>query len=261
MRKRSLIKTRQQRILSILRETEYSAVEDLGARLQVSPVTVRRDLDYLSERGLLVRVHGGAEIRQTLSGEVPFTEKKTTHVREKVAIGRYAASLLQDGDTLLMNGGATTLEVIRHIRRKNVRIITNNAAAINALPPNNRVELILLGGEYRQESHSLIGEVTLFELSKIFAPVVMLGTNGIDLKKGFTCSVYRESGVNRGMLEQAGERVYFLADHSKINRAAPFQTAPPEADYPIITDEGIESHIFKTYEEAGFSLIKAPFSS
>jgi DeoR family fructose operon transcriptional repressor len=164
-----------------------------------------------------------------------FAEKDMLFKREKRAIGRYVATLVEDGDTVFLNAGSTTLEVLRNLRGKKVKVVTNNAASITVdLDPG--VELLVLGGEYRRESQSYIGDLALLGLKSIYSSVTVLGINGISARKGLTSAVYQETSVNRAMIENSSGKVIVAADRSKMNCVSSFLTCSLDRIDVIATD-------------------------
>lgn len=238
-----------------LYETGKVNVNELSRDFDVSPITIRRDLDQLGEDGMLDRVHGGAMIKKG-NNELLFSEKDHTNIQEKDAIGRAAADMLVDGDTVLLNSGSTTLQVLRHIGSKKVRIITNNAAAMN-VDRDPLVELIIVGGEHRATSHSLVGELAVLNLSQVYGSCAMLGVNGIDATGGLTSSVYQETGVNRAMIERSRGPVIVLADHTKLGVVSNFLTTSIEHIDTLITDHKADPEVVRTLERTGLRIVIA----
>ncbi|MDH7483734.1 MAG: DeoR/GlpR family DNA-binding transcription regulator, partial [Spirochaetales bacterium] len=163
---------RREKILEIVNARGRASVQELAAALDTSEITIRRDLAELSSAGLIQRSHGGAVSNR--SGEMPepterfFNEKDVLNIEEKKRIAARAAQLIQDGQTVFMNSGTTTLCFLRALQGRRIRVITNNAAAIG-LDPGPGVELVILGGEYREQSRSLVGEFTLQAISNVYA--------------------------------------------------------------------------------------------
>jgi DeoR family fructose operon transcriptional repressor len=252
----AISRKRHDEILQRLNEAGRVNVNDLSRDFEVSKITIRRDLDMLSEEGLLDRVHGGALARKRHPNELLFSEKGHTNIPEKDAIGRAAAAMLNDGDTLLLNGGSTTLQVIKHLNGKKIRVITNNAAAIS-IPRDPDVELIMVGGEHRGASHSLVGDLAVLTLSQVYGACAMLGTNGIDPQFGLTSSVYQETSVNRVMIERTRGPVIVLADHTKIGVVSNFETTAIENIDTLITDDHISPEMIDAFTAAGVRVIVA----
>lgn len=226
---------RHRKILETLYEQGAVTSEALSLMFGVSRITIRRDLDSLASAKLLERTHGGAVIGTSPRLESIFDEKDTLFKREKRAIGKYVGTLVEENDTVFLNAGSTTLEALRHFRNKKVKVVTNNAASITVdLDPV--VELLVLGGEYRRESQSYFGDLTLLGLKSIYSSVTILGINGISARKGLTTAVYQETSVNRAMIENSSGKVIVAADRSKMNCVSSFLTCPIDRIDMIVTD-------------------------
>lgn len=235
----SIAYNRHLTILDKLQEQGRVRVDELAGLLDVSAVTIRRDLDYLNEHGFLVRTHGGAtaiKYRQTLQKEPGFSEKGVVNVQEKERIAERAVELIEPNDIVFLNSGSTALFFLKALRDKRVRVITNNAAAIE-VELDLMVELLVLGGEYRERSRSFVGEFALNALRNIYSTHTILGTNGISIEQGLTTTVYQECNINQAMIENTHGSVIVLADHTKIQRVSNFVSAPIDAVDVLITDD------------------------
>jgi len=229
---------RHQQILSFLRQKENVRVDELSESLGVSSVTIRRDLDTLDRKGLLMRTHGGAKKLDAFIDTQPersFFEKGIVNTSEKMRIARFAASLIQENEILFLNSGTTALFFLEAVK-KPVRIITNNAAAIvSAKDPS--VELFILGGEYRDQSRSFVGDFALNAIKNIHSNTTILGTNGLSLEVGLTTSVMSECSVNQAMIGNTRGKVIVLADFSKIQHVSNFVSAPLDDIDVVVTDD------------------------
>jgi DeoR family fructose operon transcriptional repressor len=231
------------RHMTILEYLEHSGrvrVDELAENLNVSSVTIRRDLDYLDERGHLMRTHGGAtRVPDGLvsASERRFADKGTINVSEKTRIAERAAEMIVPHDTVFLNSGSTAVFFLRALRDRAARVITNNAAAIEC-EVDPLVELLILGGEYREQSRSFVGEFALNTIRNIYSSHTILGTNGISLEQGLTTTVYQECNINQAMIENTHGKVIVLADHSKIGQVANFVSASLEAIDMVVTDSG-----------------------
>ena len=231
----SLTNYRHKKILELLYQKSAVSAEELAMEFGVSKITIRRDLDTLATGKLLERTRGGAVVASNTHLEAIFEEKDSVAKREKRLIGKYAASLAKEHDTIFLNAGSTTLEVLRHLGDRRVKVVTNNAAAL-CLDIDPRVELIMLGGEYRPQSKSLIGDLTMTGIHRIFSSLTILGINGISIKKGFTSAVYQETTVNGAMIENSSAQIIVVADHTKMNSVSSFLTCPLARIDLVITD-------------------------
>jgi DeoR/GlpR family transcriptional regulator of sugar metabolism len=247
---------RQHRIQRFAEESGIVSVADLGALLGVSEITVRRDLAVLERRGILERTRGGAICTHQKRVETLFSEKGLNRRAEKQAIGRAAAALIEDGDTVLINGGSTTLEVIRHLGSKRVRLITNNAAAVlEAQKPG--LELVLLGGEFRSQSNSVVGEFARTMLQQVYGSKAVIGLDGVSVKHGLTVSIAAEAEVSRHMIERTRGVVIVVADHTKLAAVSNFVSAPADAMDILVTDDGSQQEYREELEQAGIKVVVA----
>ena len=248
---------RHKKILEMLRLRQSVSADELAAEFGVSKITIRRDLDALAAHKLLERTRGGAISVSGLRMEEFFEEKDHSAKREKSLIGRYVATLISENETVFANGGSTTLEVIHHLRGKKTRIVTNNAACL-ALDLDPQQELILLGGDYRIHSKSLVGDLTLAGLHGIFSSVTVLGINGVSIKKGCTSAVSTETSVNKAMIENSSGKVIIVADHTKMNCVSSFLTSPLSRIDMIVTDWMTPPAFCEELEAAGVQVVRVP---
>lgn len=247
---------RQKKIHLLLSREGVVSVAELTQMFGVSELTIRRDLDALSRKGLLERTHGGAVSTQHMSVEPLYSHKGTIRKREKEAIGAAAAELAQDGDTLLINSGSTTLEVIRNLRHKKVRVITSNAGAI-AEAVGSEMEVILLGGRYRPQSNSIVGALAHLSLQQVYGNKAFIGVDGISLKYGLTTPALGEAEIARQMIERTPGPVIVVADHSKLRVVSNFLTAPVEKVDVLVTDDKIDGDTKAGFEKMGVEIIVA----
>ena len=226
---------RHKKILEMVYQRKSVSADELATEFGVSKITIRRDLDTLALDKLLERTRGGAISISDLGFEEIFEDKDHTAKKEKSLIGKYMASLIADNETVFLNAGSTTLEVLRHLKDKKVRVVTNNAASLLLeLDPN--IELILLGGDYRPQSRSLVGSLTIASLQSIYSSLTVLGINGVSIKRGCTTAVQLETSVNKAMLDNSSDRVVVVADHSKMNCVSSFLTCPLNRVDLLVTD-------------------------
>jgi DeoR family fructose operon transcriptional repressor len=170
-----------------------------------------------------------------LGFEEIFETKDHTAKQEKTLIGKYVASLVSENETVFLNSGSTTLEVVRHLAGRRVRVVTNNAACLLLdLGPN--IELILLGGDYRPQSRSLVGGITIGSLQSIYSTLTVLGINGVSIRRGCTTDVQLETAVNKAMIENSSGKVVVAADHTKMNCVSSFLTCPLTRVDLLVTD-------------------------
>jgi DeoR family transcriptional regulator of aga operon len=211
---------RRQRMLELIRAREFVRVADLGEAFGVSQVTARADLDALARRGLVRRIRGGAIARMVPEREHAFEETARLHLAEKQAIGRAAADLVSDGETVILDVGTTTTEAARALRaRGDLGEVTVLTSALNVAlelePAIPRLTVVVLGGTLRPLQHSLVDPLAALPLAHVNAHTILLGCNGVDAAAGVTNVNLPEAEVKRRLLGAARRRVV-LADGSKL---------------------------------------------
>jgi DeoR family fructose operon transcriptional repressor len=259
----SIVKNRRDRILGILNHRGDASVDELSADLGVSLVTIRRDLDFLDSQGMLIRKHGGAQSSAEESDSVmeavpekKLEEKDSVNIEEKTRIAEKAAALVKDGDIIFTNSGSTILTFIASIRSKRVKVITNHAAAIT-MKRDPGMELIILGGEYREQSRSFVGEFAVKMIKDIYSGYTFLGVNGLSLERGLMTSVYQECSINQAMIANTHEKVVVLADYSKMGKVSNFVSSPLSSVDIVITDDKCPDQLAVDLERLGIRVIIA----
>ncbi len=248
---------RQNKIKEILSEKGIVKVNELSKILGVSELTIRRDLSVLEKKGILERTHGGAVYNQRMRVEPLYEQKHRRHTKEKQAIGKLCSEVVEDGDTLLINSGSTTREVMHYLKDRNVRIITSNIGAIFELHDSD-IELILIGGLYRRQSNSLTGIMAKMSLERVYGSKAIIGVDGISVKYGLTTPILEESEIARMMIDRTPGEVIVVADHSKIGVVSNFITAPLDRVNMLITDNKIDPEYKESLENEGIKVLVAP---
>jgi DeoR/GlpR family transcriptional regulator of sugar metabolism len=244
-----LARERRNRILELIDEEGSVAVDELALRFDVSEMTIRRDLRLLQKNGFLRRVHGGATSNRGRSYEPPFLLRATEHNDAKAAIGKKAADLVQDGDSIALDVGTTTLELARHLEdRQNLTVITPSLHIANLLANHPGIRLILPGGVVRPGELSMVGRLTEDALEGFFIDKLFLGIGGIDLEAGLTEFNVDDSQVKQALIRRAKECIV-LTDSSKFGNIAFAAVAPLDAVHTIITDDQIDPEICASLEE------------
>lgn len=254
MKKNKISESRQFKILEELYQNKKVTVNDLSAKFQVTPITIRRDLDIMAEQKLLERVHGGAMIGADSIKENLFQEKEHSNKDKKTRIARKAAEFIEEGSTIFFNSGTTTTEILKHISDKNVKIITNNVATANVKYSSN-IELFFVGGEYRDSSKSLVGDIAVNSLQSVYSTCTFIGANGISVQGGITTTVQQEIAVNRLMIEHTNGLVILVADSTKLGKVSNFITASLTRVNILITDNEADTNIVQEIREADVEVI------
>jgi DeoR family fructose operon transcriptional repressor len=210
---------------------------ELSSLLGVSEATVRRDLEWMENEGILYRTHGGAILSQHLQFEPEYTQRAKRQVEEKRAIGGLAASLIDDGDIVFINSGTTTTNLIRQIRtNSNITVVTNNLTAALEIGESD-LELIMIGGVFQPKSNSVAGRFAIDNLKQIYADKAFIGVDGITIRHGYTVPSNDEAEVIRLMAERTKGPINVLADHTKWGTVSNFEIAQINEIPLLITDE------------------------
>lgn len=229
-RERAYVEGRRQQVLDMLQRNPQIRVDELAERLGVSLVTIRRDLQYLEEKKQITRFYGGARVSREAAG---FLDEVALY---RDLIARYAATLVEDGDTIFINTSRNALDMIKYIKNRHVTIITNNGRAISQEKAEG-VDLILTGGEVRHPKEALVGDFATRNLQNIYAKKAFLGCAGISAVAGMSTEIANEVNVNQLMIEHATQEVYLLADHTKVGKNSSFTSCGIEVVKNLITDE------------------------
>jgi DeoR family transcriptional regulator of aga operon len=229
---------RRQKIKEILTVKKRILVNEMSGEFNVSPVTIRKDLEILEKRGILTRVHGGAIINHSSVQDLALTEKERIHTNEKRRIAELAESLINPGDTIILDSGSTTTQLARLLKfKKDITVITNAVNIASELAASE-LTVILTGGILREKSFSLVGPIAEDSLRSITADILFLGVDGIDFKYGMTTPNFLEARVNKMMIQMA-EQVIVLADSSKFGRRSTGVIDNLQQVDKIITDSNI----------------------
>lgn len=247
---------RRQRILARLQEDGVVRVAALSTELEVSDVTIRRDLVQLESEGTLERTHGGALLTQRMELEPDYIDKDLREREAKERIGHTAAQLPQEGDTLFVNSGSTNSHLLHHLAdRAKLRIITSNAAALARTGEQN--ELIVLGGTYRIQSNSFVGPLANQHLRQLHADHTFIGVDGISLLRGLSTPSAWEGEIARLMIEQTRGSVVVVADHTKLGVIADFATAPLAMVDTLVTDGAPPEDFAASLRDSGVRVVLA----
>lgn len=245
---------RKRKILDILQNQHRVTVSQLIDNLPVSEATVRRDLQDLEQQGSLKRTRGGAILNRANNLEPPYAQKEVLASEEKKYIGQLAAAYVNDGDTLIIDSGTTTLQMIPYLTQKDLTVITNSVCAITALSLNPNIKFIVTGGYNRYHSRALVGDWTLTMLRQLHANKAFLGVDGIDLIYGFTTPSVEEVAIKQQMLQSADE-VFVIADSSKFSKVTLNKIADIEKVDSIVTDPNLPPSLAEKYVVRGITMI------
>jgi len=246
---------RKSKILDSLNKYGKVKVCDLSQRYEVSEVTIRRDLQELEEDELIKRVHGGAILNDNTKFEPTFSEKVDKFYDEKESVGKFAASLIVNGDTIALDAGTTTLSIAKNILAKNITVLTNSLDIAYELAKKRDVEVIVTGGTLRWETRAMVGPVADNTLKNFKVDKAFIGTNGLCIINGLTTPNINEANTKREMIKIAKQTIV-VCDHTKFGIVSFSKIVDLDSVDIIITDNQLENELLEKFEEKGVKIIK-----
>lgn len=231
---------RHNRIVQLVREKGSVEVQEIGSLLGISLVTARRDLDNLGAKGLLVRSRGGATLAGVgTSFEPTYYVKQRLNHEAKVKIGQEASRLVADGETVILDSGSTSFELIPHLKKlHDLTVITYDLMIAVELSTNSDVTVVVAGGTVRNNLYSTRGSIALEVLRHLHVNKAFLTADAVDLERGVTNATVEGVPIKQAIVA-AGDQVILLADSSKFDRCSLADVCGIEAIDAIVTDNGL----------------------
>lgn len=213
-----LVEERRQRVLDLVSERGFVALRDLAQTIQVSESTIRRDLDFWHQQGALRRTHGGAMFVGDASTLPALEERSASQLEEKRAIARATADRIRDGDTVLLDGGTTTLEVARLLVGRSLQVVTNSLPIAALFASSQETDLVILGGYVYPKTGVALGPLTIRMMEDIHVHQLIMSVGGITPKGLFNSNLLLVETEKQMM--RCADEVVVVADHTKIGRQA-----------------------------------------
>ena len=243
-------------IFDYIGKKNRASVSELGKKFSVSKVTIRRDLDMLAEKGLIVKTHGGAiPLQNKLAYEIPYREKSMKSKIEKQDIGKKAATLIKDNDIVILDSGSTTLEIVKRISQKNVTVVTNDINIAFEAANNPGIELIVAGGKLVQGVYTLLSEEATQFFKKLHVNKTFLGCDAVDIEFGISNRLLDECNMKLAMIDAAIE-VIMITDSSKLDTRVSYQLCDFTKIQKIAIDSLPDKYI-KFFKEKNIEVIIA----
>jgi DeoR/GlpR family transcriptional regulator of sugar metabolism len=243
-------------IVSQLAEHGEVTISDLATTLDVSEMTIRRDLELLELEGIARRVRRGAISTVSRSHEPAFAIRATQATDEKRAIGRAAAELIEEGETAFVDVGTTTLELARNLaKRRRLTVVTSSIRVAAELGHSVEIRVIVTGGTLRHGELSLVGPSAEDPFAELNCDVAFLGVAGVDALKGLTEYNLDDTRIKRAALSSA-RRCIVLADRSKLGQVALASVAPLSAVDALVTDAGPDHATVAAATDMGIQVIR-----
>ncbi len=209
---------RQEKILNYINKNKKADTKQLSEKFGVSKVTIRGDIDTLSNRGLIIKTHGGAvSINNTQLYEIPYDNKVSLNKTEKQKIGKHASKFIEDGDIIILDAGSTTFEIAKNINIKNVTVLSNDIKIAMELAHKKNIDLLVSGGYLNGPVYTLTGSQSVNFFKSLHVNKTFLGCDALDLSFGISNRTYEEIEIKKAMIEAADE-VIMVADSSKLHK-------------------------------------------
>jgi DeoR family transcriptional regulator, fructose operon transcriptional repressor len=251
-----LAETRRRRLLETVTHQGYATLDELVRGLGVSESTVRRDLEVLDLAGSIKRTHGGAIYTGEMRTMPAFDERTGTAAPEKRAIGLAVAALIEDGDTVLLDGGTTTLEIARALVGRRVQVVTNSLPIAQLLASNQQTELILIGGYVYPRTGVALGPLAIASMKTIRVRKAVLGAGGIVAE-----GIYNSNSLlvdSERQMMSCGQEIMIVADHTKFGRLALARLCGLQEVHQFVVDSGVSEESRSMLERAGALVHVAP---
>jgi DeoR/GlpR family transcriptional regulator of sugar metabolism len=236
---------RRNAIMKYLKENGSITVEELADKLEVSNMTIRRDLKYLEDANLVARTFGGAILKDSLIEEVPYYEKTEIRIEQKKKLAEYAVSLIKEGDAIILDAGTTNMEIAKIIKdMKNLTVITTDLMIAAYLINSKDINIFCTGGEIHKSTGTCIGTNALDFLNKINVDIAFIGASSIDVEKGMTTPTFEKAKIKRQIIDSA-ETSILVSDSSKFGKKSFVKVSSLKELNMIITDDKIDKDILE----------------
>jgi len=249
---------RHTELIGLLKKRGYCSVVEMSQLLNVSAMTIRRDLHMLHKKHIIEVTHGGARFIASKQIEPDFDIRTREHVPEKQAIGKMAAELfIEEGDVIGLDSGSTTLQVVRNLPNVPLTIITHSLAAANVVAQNKQYSLIVLGGVLQHEANCLCGPQAIAALQTLYINKLFLSTSGLVAPDGLSCNNLADAEVKQALISSSRQTILCM-DSSKVGRAYLARFATLNDIDTLITDNGISDESREAIERQQIEIITVP---
>jgi DeoR/GlpR family transcriptional regulator of sugar metabolism len=252
---------RREQIASLLDVVPRVSVAELAEHFRVTDVSIRRDLTFLEEQGLLRRVHGGAVAATREHGRNAYALRARARRDEKLRIGAAAAALINAGDVVVFDSGSTAAQVAAHIsrplRRSNaLTVVTNSLPVLDEVGRWESPHLVCLGGLYLPDHQALVGPQTIADMRDLSADIVFIGCDGLTVETGLTTPHVLVAEVG-AVIASRGRQVVVVADSSKVGRRGFTPIVPLTAVHVLVTDRAADADQVRRARDLGIEVILA----
>lgn len=251
-----LAEDRYKCILEILGKDNSVKVSHLMKIFKVSIETVRRDLEYMEKQGLLRRVYGGAVLSKLGSTSKAFSDREKEYTNEKKQIARIAMRYIEEGQSIALDSGTTTLEVARELKNhfQNLTILTNSVLLANELSSSTKYTIILTGGILKSDEFSLVGPIAQEVIGRFHFDKAFVSVSGVSLTGGITDCILEGIDIQRSFLAASDESI-ILCNSQKFDCISLSKICDIDRVNLIVTDRGLPEPFYKKYSDAGINIV------
>ena len=250
---------RQAEIARLVEERGRARVTELAEAFGVSTVTIRKDLDILADQGRIIRTHGGAIAPRVRGQDLAYDVRDRMQRDEKAAIGRLAATRVNDGESIIIDASTTSLYLARELMQQtpgqSLTIVTNSIRLATEMAVRPDISVLLMGGRVRGRSLSLVGQLGDDVLRRVNVKKAFVGAAGFTAEEGLTETTEEEAQIKRAMVAAARE-VYALVDNSKWGRVASATFCRPEDLNGVLTDAGAPGEKLEGLQGMGIEVLQ-----
>lgn len=249
---------RRNKIEELIQKNKSVLVPELAKQFDVTTETIRGDLEKLEKQGVLIRTYGGATLVEGSESDIPVSDRDVINYEGKQRIGKRAASIIKDGETVFLDASTSSLHIARNIKeKKSLTVITNSERIINELSSCENIRVMSTGGLLSTRNMSYVGRIVEKTIREnYFANKVFFSCRGATLARGLTESNEAEAEIKKAMID-CSESVFFLCDHTKIGKIG----VPVISDFSkldtLITDTKMTDEWSKVLAENDINLIEA----
>jgi DeoR/GlpR family transcriptional regulator of sugar metabolism len=242
---------RKIRIIEYVKKNKTATISKLAKEFHVHEVTIRRDLASIENEGVVKRTHGGVILNQWSNKELPFDDRTIQNMEQKMRIGEQAASLIAEGDHIIIDSGTTTHYIAKNLKNhKNITVITNDMNIAIELKDSPQIKVILTGGELYPSSYMVNGMFTEQVLRSLRVVKAFVGTPALHPEHGLM-HMEAELVPTKQHMIQAAQETIVVTDSSKIGKLALYQVAPLSSIHTLITGKDASQDVIQPVRELG----------
>lgn len=249
-------RSRRKRILDALETQKTVYVKDLAAELDVSDMTIRRDLHRLADMGVTTLIHGGAVFNEGMVTNATANARATKMMKEKERLAAFCAGLVREGNAIYLDTGTTVMEIAKSLKyRQNIAVLTNSLPVQNILSSAEKIQLISMPGIYHAGERGHFGEMTCRMIRSFRIDIAFVGVSSIDIPTGLMTPFFHEQSTKMAMLESAGKKIAVF-DHTKIGKTFFTQVCPISALSMLVTDTEADEDFVKAARRKGVEVVQ-----